>query len=348
MPQYAAIIYSKDVDWTQPEYADRHEGVQRVRPGRRRRHPRRRRAVPDQHRHHRPRAGRQGRRRGHHRRPLRRDQGGAHRLLPAGVRRPRRGRSPSPPDPRRRGTAPSRCGRSSSSAGERADRHADAGTVAALVRLVRDEGGPCWPRSSRRHRRPRPRRGRRAGRRRARAGDVAPRRRAREPAGLAHAHRPPPRHRRPPPRGDARPGRRPRRCAASRRRRAPASASRCATTCCGWCSPAATRASPLETQVALSLRTLCGLSTAEVARGPAGARGDHGQAPHPGPPEDRAWPRSRTGCPPTTSCPTGCAGVRRHRLPGVQRRLRAPPRATTCGPTLVDEAVRLGPAAASS
>ena len=49
--------------------------------------------------------------------------------------------------------------------------------------------------------------------------------------------------------------------------RPPTSRPRCsATTCCGWCSPAATRRWRVETQVALALRTLCGLSTAEVAR----------------------------------------------------------------------------------
>ena len=52
MPQYAALIYSADVDWTLPEHAAGHGGVQRVRRGGSRRPPRRRRPLPDQHRHH--------------------------------------------------------------------------------------------------------------------------------------------------------------------------------------------------------------------------------------------------------------------------------------------------------
>ena len=35
MTQYAALIYSVDVDWTLPEYADDHGGVRGLRRGRR-------------------------------------------------------------------------------------------------------------------------------------------------------------------------------------------------------------------------------------------------------------------------------------------------------------------------
>ena len=66
----------------------------------------------------------------------------------------------------------------------------------------------------------------------------------------------------------------------------------------------------LEAQVALALRTLGGLSTAEVARGADGARGDHGQAAHPGEAEDRTGPDPLPGARPPRNCPTGSPGSR--------------------------------------
>src|SRR3954449_12232425 len=124
--------------------ARRRDGrVRRVRPGRGRRHPRRRRALPDVHRHHHPGHRRQGWRRRHHRRPVRRDQGGPQRVLPARVRRPGRGRRDGGGDPR--GLARGRRDPPGDpDAGmTTGDDPAPAGGVtarAALVRLVRDEG----------------------------------------------------------------------------------------------------------------------------------------------------------------------------------------------------------------
>ncbi len=312
MPTYAALIYSRDVDWTLPEYAHRHEGVQRVRPGRRGRHPRRRGALPDQHRHHRPRAGRQGRRRRHLRRPLRRDQGSAHRLLPAGVRRPRRGDQGRRADPRRPGTARSRCGRSSISAGDHGRSRRPRRPRPPRARRGQARAGHARPA----HRRPAAGRGRRAGRDRARAGDLAPRRRARGAAGLAH----PTARRRAIDllrREAARAGKE----AEARDRAGPTPPPpetvrddllRLVFTCC---HPALSH----RGAGGAGLRTLCGLSVAEVGRGAAGARGDDGQAPHPGPPEDR-----QGGDPvPGARRPRAARPAARragHRLPGVQRR----------------------------
>ena len=90
MPSYVALTYTADVDWSHPdqaaemsEYGEFSKAAARGDPGRRR-------ALSDGHRDHRPNPG-QGRRRRRQRRPLRRDEGGAHRLLPAGLRRSRRG-----------------------------------------------------------------------------------------------------------------------------------------------------------------------------------------------------------------------------------------------------------------
>ena len=220
--------------------------VRRVRRGGRRRHPRRRRALPDL-------DGHDGARR-------RRKGGDAARPPTARTPRPRRPspastcssaptstrRSPGRRDhPRRvgrrgRGAAPS-----SSSRCERRRRGRDVarGRAQRLAELVRVRR-PRRPRHARpRHRRPRARRGRRAGRRRARPADLAARRRPGNPArGCA------------PPRAAARStwsaARRP---AAPRRPRPmwlhepePPARTRArrgaTTTCCGWSSRAATRA----------------------------------------------------------------------------------------------------------
>ena len=91
------------------------------------------------------------------------------------------------------------------------------------------------------------------------------RRRSARPAGRLASHgRPPPCDRRPPPRpplpGPARGNRFPRRprCQPGRRRGE--------TTASCSSSPAATRRCATEAQVALTLRTVCGLTTAEIAR----------------------------------------------------------------------------------
>ena len=103
----------------------------------------------------------------------------------------------------------------------------------------------------------------------ARPRALAARRRPGQPGGLAAADGAPARRRPGPPRG------RPRteggavgaRCTCRAPTRSRADSRRpSTTTCCGWSSPAATRALAPEAQVALALRTLCGLSTAEVAR----------------------------------------------------------------------------------
>ena len=294
MTQYAAIIYSRDVDWTLPEYAEETARVRRVRRGRRRRHPRRRRALPDLDRHHR--AGRgQGRRRRHHRRALRRDQGGPHRLLPARVRRPRRGGRASPRPSRAPGTAPSRCAPSSSSRCER--RRLGGGSARPRGRrtapwpsssgsraATSSPPSPAGPATSRSPRTP-------CRTPAVRALQTWPRDGIPDNPAPGCAPRPGGRGRPDPPGGRPAGPRRPSRMARSptscRPRRTP-SRGRRATTCSGWCSPAATPASRPETRVALALRTLCGLATAGGRPGPAGVRGDHGQAPHPGPAEDPA------------------------------------------------------------
>ena len=130
--------------------------------------------------------------------------------------------------------------------------------------------------------------------------------------------------------------------AAARRRTTPGtSAPRRATTCCAWSSPAATRRCSLETQVALSLRTLGGLSTAEVAPGAAGARGDDGEAAHAGEAEDRAGAGSPTGCRTTPSCPQRLAGVAATVYLIFNEGYASADEAVVRG-TCADEAIRLG------
>ena len=60
-----------------------------------------------------------------------------------------------------------------------------------------------------------------------------------------------------------------------------------------------------DAQVALTLRTLGGLTTPEIARAFLVAREDHGPAPGPGQAQDQAPPASRSGSRPTTCSPTG-------------------------------------------
>ena len=70
-------------------------------------------------------------------------------------------------------------------------------------------------------------------------------------------------------RSGAKPGehrRKPRRSATSPREQASSTTSTTATTACGCCSPAATPHCRPESQVALALRTICGLTTVDIAR----------------------------------------------------------------------------------
>ena len=90
MTQYAAIIYSRDVDWTLPEYAEETaeysafaEAAAAVIRGGAALYPTSTATTV--------RVEGQGRHVADHRRAVRRDEGGPHRLLPARVRRPRRG-----------------------------------------------------------------------------------------------------------------------------------------------------------------------------------------------------------------------------------------------------------------
>ena len=87
---------------TTPTSARPHEAV--IRGGER--------ALPDGDGDHGPRHRRQGRRHRHHRRPVRGDQGGPQRLLPARLRRPRRGGQGRRADPGGVGRRRSRCARS--------------------------------------------------------------------------------------------------------------------------------------------------------------------------------------------------------------------------------------------
>ncbi len=54
----------------------------------------------------------------------------------------------------------------------------------------------------------------------------------------------------------------------------------------------------LEARVALTLRTVAGVPTGDIARAFAGQRVDHDPAAHPGQDEDRGRRASRTGCRP--------------------------------------------------
>ena len=62
----------------------------------------------------------------------------------------------------------------------------------------------------------------------------------------------------------------------------------------------------LDAQVALTLRSLAGLSTAEIARAFLVPRAHHGPAPVPGQAEGRARRASRSGCRPRICCPNAC------------------------------------------
>ena len=69
------------------------------------------------------------------------------------------------------------------------------------------------------------------------------------------------------------------------------------------CHPALAR----PAQVALTLRLLGGLTTAEIARRLPGARADDGAAARAGQGQDPRRRASRTACHATPTCPTGCA-----------------------------------------
>ncbi len=272
--------------------------------------------LPDRHRHHRAGQRRQGRRRGHHRRPVRRDQGGAHRLLPAGVRRPGRGgRQVAAQIPAAwngavevRPVIEFRDRAATAHVREPTPQAAPARTPPRRPRPPRARRGQAragHPRPA--HRRPAARRGRRAGRRRCgrwrpgratacprqprawltltarrRAIDII-RREAARAGKEAEAMRP---------------GRPPDRAAGGA----------CATTCCGSCSPAATRRSPSRRRWRWRCARCAGCPPRRWAarcscprrRWPSGS---------PAPSRRSPGPASRTGCRPPTSCPDRLRGV---------------------------------------
>ena len=162
--------------------------------------------------------------------------------------------------------------------------------------------------------------------------DLAARRRAAQARRLAHHHGPqpgpgpaaPPRHRGRQAPGDAGPV-----AARGSGRRPPMTTSsgiaddrlRLIFTCC---HPAL----PLEARVALTLRTLAGLTHGRDRAGVPGARADHGQAPGPGQAQD---PRRRHPVPGAARAPAARADRRGagRALPAVQRGLRGQLRAPT-------------------
>ena len=79
------------------------------------------------------------------------------------------------------------------------------------------------------------------------------------------------------------------------------------TTGCGWSSPAATRRSPRDAQVALTLRLVCGLSTTGGGPRLPGRRRRPWPRGSPGPRRRSPRPGSRTACPRRTSSPSGSA-----------------------------------------
>ena len=100
MPQYAAIIYSQDVDWTAPEhaaetaeYGEFGQSAAAIIRGGAALYPTSTATTV--------RVDAKGGDLDQHGRPVRRDEGGAHRVLPARVRRPRRGDRVRPPGSRR-------------------------------------------------------------------------------------------------------------------------------------------------------------------------------------------------------------------------------------------------------
>ena len=142
MPQYAAIIYTRDVDWTLPEYAEEMaeygafaEAAGAIIRGGAALYPTATATTV--------RVEAKGGDVADHRRAVRRDQGGPHRLLPARVRRPRRGDAGRREDPgrvgrRRRGASRHRV--PDVSAVARGGPHAPGDAHRALAELVRVAG----------------------------------------------------------------------------------------------------------------------------------------------------------------------------------------------------------------
>ena len=112
------------------------------------------------------------------------------------------------------------------------------------------------------------------------------------------------------------------------------------TTCCGWSSPAATRASRPTPSVALSLRTLCGLTTEEVARALLVSEATMAKRLT-RTCQKIALAPSRTGSRRTTSCPTACASVAATVYLVFNEGYAATSGDGSSGPSLADEAIRL-------
>ena len=92
----------------------------------------------------------------------------------------------------------------------------------------------------------------------------------------------------------------------------------CATTSCGWCSPAATRRSPSRRRWRWPCARCAACRWPRWARR-CSCRRRRWPSASPGPARRSRRRRSRTPCPPTTSCPTGCAACS--------------PSSTCCSPT---------------
>ena len=99
-------------------------------------------------------------------------------------------------------------------------------------------------------------------------------------------------------------------------------------------------------QVALTLRLLGGLSTAEIARAFLVAGADDGPAPGAGQGQDPRRRHPLPGARARPTCPTGSPGRAGRRLPDLQRGLHGQRgRASSCARTSCAEAIRLGPRA---
>ena len=101
------------------------------------------------------------------------------------------------------------------------------------------------------------------------------------------------------------------------------------------CHPALT----LEARVALTLRTLAGLTHGGDRAGVPGPGADDGAAPGPGEAKIRT-PESRTGCHPPICCRTAARRAR-GAVPAVQRGLPATTGTSVVRASLCDEAIRL-------
>ena len=301
MPTYVALIYGEDADWMDEAHRDQTAEYGEFGRSGGEGHRRRPRTAAHEHGHHRARPGRQGRRRRHQRRAVRRDEGGARRVLRARVRRPRRGDPLGRADPRRlagvgrgppgprhgtrlihppdrlaetirveRGRVLASLTRALGSLDLAEDAVQDA-AVAALERWPRD-GVPDDPRAwltvvarnraLDRLRREAKRSGKEATTMDPFGGEPSP-----LPDSVVRDDQ-----------------------------------LRLIFTCC---HPALA----LEARVALSLRTLCGSVDGRDRAGAARARGDDGQAPGTGQGARSSVPTSRTVSRPTTSCPIGSLAV---------------------------------------